>query len=361
MVFIMDIGKVTVIIPAYKPDAGLLSTLSEAAAAGFRDILVVDDGSGEEYASVFEKAASFPECTVLRHTVNRGKGAALKTAMAYFLENRPEQAGVVTADADGQHLASDIAAVSGAMSGKDAVVLGVRDFSDPSVPFKSKAGNRITSVVFRLFFGMKLSDTQTGLRAIPREVLPEVAAVKGERYEYETQMFFCLSRRRTPIKEVKIQTVYLEGNSSSHFRPVRDSIRIYSLILKYLFSSAAAAVIDAAAFFLFKSVGLFAFLPVPLTWSSAIAARVISSLTNFLINARAVFGDKPGRKTFVRYYLLAALQIALSTVLLRLAEHAFSVSAPALSTLMKALIDTFLFFFSFRIQHKWVFNSRDRK
>lgn len=353
----MDIGTVSVIIPAYKPDAKLLSTLKDVAEAGFQDILVVDDGSGEEFAPVFQQVQSFAGCTLLRHEMNKGKGAALKTAMTYFLDNRPMQAGVVTADADGQHLAADIAAVSGAMLEKNTVVLGVRDFSDEKVPSKSKFGNRITIGVFRLFFGMKISDTQTGLRAIPRELLPTIAAVKGDRYEYETQMFFCLSRYKVPIEEVKIETVYIEGNSSSHFRPVRDSIRIYSLILKYLFSSAAAAVIDALAFFLLKSIPVLAFLPLPLTWSAAILARLISSLVNFLMNSRVVFGDKPSKRSLVRYYLLAAVQIVLSTALVWLSEYVFSIKAPILSTLMKALIDTILFFFSFRIQHKWVFNN----
>lgn len=357
----MDIGTVSVIIPAYKPDTNMLSTLKEVVKAGFRDILVVDDGSGEEYASVFEQVQSFAECTLLRHEVNRGKGAALKTAMSYFLENRPEQAGVVTADADGQHLAADIAAVSGAMLDKDTVVLGVRDFSGEKVPSKSRFGNRITIGVFRLFFGMKISDTQTGLRAVPRRILPTIAAVKGDRYEYETQMFFCLSRCKIPIEEVKIETVYIEGNRSSHFRPVRDSIRIYSLILKYLFSSAAAAVVDALVFFILKSIPVLTFLPLPLTWSAAITARLISSLVNFLINSQVVFGDQSGRKSLVRYYLLAAFQIAISTALVWIAEFLFSIKAPALSTVAKAMIDTILFFFSFRIQHKWVFNSGSGK
>lgn len=357
----MGIETVSVIIPAYKPDAKFLGTLQEIVKAGFADILVVDDGSGEEFASVFERAGEIPECTILRHEVNRGKGAALKSAMAYFLEKRPAQAGVVTADADGQHLAADIAAVSVEMLQKDTAVIGVRDFSGSMIPARSRMGNKITIGVFRLFFGMRISDTQTGLRALPRRILPMVTAVPGERYEFETQMFFCLNRNGEPIGEVKIETVYLEGNSSSHFRPVRDSIRIYSLILKYLFSSAAAAVIDELVFFLLKSVRILEFLPFPLTWSAALLARLVSSLVNFLINARVVFGDKPDSKTLVRYYLLAALQIVVSTVLVRLVEYAFAIEAPILSTLAKALIDTALFFFSFRVQHKWVFNSRGEK
>ncbi len=349
------------IIPAYKPDEKLLHTLSGSKDAGFTDILVVDDGSGPEFEAVFAQVVKIPGCTLLRHPVNRGKGAALKTAFAYFLDNRPDGAGVVTADADGQHLPRDIVSVCEAMLDSGEIVLGARDFSDPKVPPRSRSGNKITRTVFRLFFGLKLQDTQTGLRAFPRRYLPELAAGKGERYEYETQMLFQMSRSRLPYREVKIETVYLEDNRSSHFRVVRDSLRIYSLILKYFLSSIAAAAIDEGAFYLFKRFAFLAVLPIPLTWSAAVLARAISSLVNFLLNASLVFGGKPDRQSLIRYYILAVGQIALSTLLVYLAERAFSITAPILSTLVKTAIDTILFFFSFRIQHKWVFNSRGKE
>ena len=330
----MSIETVSVIIPAYKPDEKLLHTLNELVRTGFTDILVVDDGSGAAFEAVFEKVKAIPQCTLLRHGVNRGKGAALKTAFAYFLDNRPDGAGVVTADADGQHLAGDIAAASERMLSGGHIVLGVRDFSGAHVPSRSRRGNRITIAVFRLFFGMKISDTQTGLRAFPRSVMAEIAQAKGERYEFETQMLFLMSQRKIPF----------------------DEVPIYSLILGYLLSSVAAAVVDALAFFLFKSVHFLGVLPIPLTWSAAILARIISSLTNFLINAKLVFHGKADKGTLARYYILAVVQITVSTALVYFAEHLFSVTAPWLSTLIKAAVDTVLFFLSFRIQHKWVFN-----
>ncbi len=349
---------VSVIIPAYKPDQKLLSTLDELTKIGFSDILVVDDGSGESFADIFEQVSALPQCTLLRHEVNRGKGAALKTALSFFLSNRPEQAGVVTADADGQHLAADIAAVSRAMLERAHIVFGVRDFSSPNVPPRSRMGNRITAGVFRLFFGMKLSDTQTGLRAFPREVLPQIISAKGERYEFETQMIFLMHKQRMPLEQVTISTVYLEENRSSHFRVVRDSVRIYALILKYLLSSMAAAVIDELAFFLFKSMDILAvLLPIPLTFTAAILARVISSLVNYFLNAKVVFEGKTTRTSLVRYYILAVGMIAVSSGLVFLLENLLSISSPALSTLIKIVIDTLLFFLSFRIQHRWVFHD----
>ena len=198
--------RVSVIIPAYKPDEKLIATLNGLVGTGFTDILVVDDGSGEDFAPIFEQVKKISQCTLLRHPVNRGKGAALKTAMTYFMDNRPDQVGVVTADADGQHLPGDIAAVSQAMLAGGNIVLGVRDFSSPNVPPRSKTGNKITIAVFRLFFGMKISDTQTGLRAFPRSVLPELISVDGDRYEFETHMLFHMNRRKMPFDEVRKAT-----------------------------------------------------------------------------------------------------------------------------------------------------------
>ena len=348
-------NRVSVIIPAYRPDQKLMGTLEGLCQAGFTDLLVVDDGSGPEFAPLFQQVQAVPGCTLLRHPVNRGKGAALKTAMDYFLQHRPEQAGVVTADADGQHLPQDIAAVARAMLDSGQVVLGVRDFSDPIVPWKSRAGNRITIAVFRLFLGMKISDTQTGLRAIPRQHLPLLAGAKGERYEYETNMLFLMNRCRIPFGEVRIAAVYLEGNRSSHFRVVQDSLRIYALILKYLCSSLGACVVDELAFFLLKLLGAFSFLPIPTTFTAAFLARAVSSLFNFLVNARLVFEEQVSPRSLIRYYILAVCQITVSACLVFLVEHVLSISSPALVTLAKVVVDTLLFFISFRVQHRWVF------
>ena len=242
---------------------------------------------------------------------------------------------------------------------KESVVLGVRDFKDPNVPKRSKMGNQITCGVFRLFFGMKIQDTQTGLRAFPRKYLEEILKAKGDRYEYETNMLFVINRKKIPMGEVKIETVYIEENKSSHFRVVRDSIRIYALIIKYLLSAVGSAVLDELAFFGFKNMGaLLNVIPIPLTFTAAILARIISSLFNFFVNAKVVFNEKAGAKSFVKYYILAAAQISVSAAAVFLIEKVLHIESAALSTLIKAVVDTILFFFSFRIQHKWVFNDK---
>lgn len=350
---------VVVIIPAYKPDSKLLETIKKILQMGSMNVVVVDDGSGKEYANIFQKVIENTRCTLLRHKQNRGKGVALKTAKEYVINSCPNCIGVVTADADGQHLAEDIYTTARKMKEKEKIVLGVRDFSGSDVPLRSKAGNRITIGVFRLFFGMKISDTQTGLRAFPRDVIPDLLQVEGERYEFETQMLIMMSKKKLSFEEVGISTVYHEENDSSHFRVVRDSVRIYALILKYLFSSISSAVIDEGAFLLFKSIflslGLTFF--IPSTFIAAFFARVSSSIFNYTANAKVVFKGKTCRKTLIRYYILAVCQIAISASLVFLMENIFTIVSPGMSTAVKTIVDVILFFFSFRIQHKWVFNK----
>ncbi len=353
----MDKKSISIIIPAYEPDDKLITTVQELTGVGFADIVVVNDGSSKACEPVFDKVREIPACTLLCHERNKGKGAALKTAFSYMLENRPQCSCTVTADADGQHLVKDIEAVCALAQEKQVVVLGSRDFTQADVPARSVMGNRITCGVFRLFFGMKLRDTQTGLRAIPCKYLPDMLQVDGERYEYETNMLFMMNRKQIPYDQVDITTVYIEENKSSHFRVIRDSVRIYALILKYLFSSVAAAVVDETAFYVIKKFVFLNCLPIPLTFIAAFLARVISSLFNFWLNATQVFKDKVNKKTLTRYYALAVVQITLSAVLVFTLEKILQIESPALSTLIKAVVDTLLFFVSFRIQHKWVFNS----
>ncbi len=350
---------VTVVIPSLNPDEKLAATVDALIALGFSDILLVNDGSKNECVPNFP--VDRPECTLLTHEVNRGKGAAMKTAFRYYLDSGRTTAGVITVDGDGQHLAEDVLRCAEAMRESREIVLGVRDFSAPDVPPRSKAGNRITSLVFRLFCGIRLSDTQTGLRAIPREHIAAMLDVDGDRYEYETNMLLRLGALGIPYREEKIHTVYIEENKTSHFRPVRDSIRIYGLILKFISSSAISSVVDLGLFFI-----LSLFLPSLLgVWADAaasVAARVVSSGVNFLINQKAVFKSRASTgMAVVRYYILAAGIMLLSSGSISLFSYLMKMTGGEfawLKTLVKLVIDTVLFLLSFRAQREWVFSEK---
>jgi glycosyltransferase involved in cell wall biosynthesis len=331
-----------VLIPAYQPDERLLGLVEDLLEKNI-DVTVVDDGSGAEYSRIFEKASDLG-ASVLYHEKNRGKGAAIKTGLNAIMENG-EVLGVVTADADGQHTTADIGRVIDAMMQNPGVlVIGARAFTG-KVPWKSRFGNGITRVVFRFVTGLKVTDTQTGLRGLPKNLFPELIRLKGERYEYEMNMLLNLQRWNIKYLEVPITTVYIEGNAGSHFHPLRDSWRIYGKILKFGASSFASFLVDYGAYALFSSVfGLKA-------WAGYALARVISSFINYMINRHIVFGDGRGSSLFKYYALAAGIMLAGSsgvTLLTMIGVH---------SLLAKLVTDIPLFLVSYTIQRKYIFKS----
>lgn len=228
--------KVFVLIPALNPCDRMIGVIDELLQRDAAvEIIVVNDGSGPECDQVFHQASARLHVDLLRHPKNLGKGAALRTGIERFLQRADADDVLVTADADGQHLPADMLAVAAvALKNPACLVLGTRAFSG-DVPLRSRFGNDLTRLVFRLFTGHSLKDTQTGLRAIPRDLLAKLAAVKTNRYAFELEMLLIASRERIPLLTQPIQTVYLENNLSSHFRPVMDSARIYWVFVRYLF------------------------------------------------------------------------------------------------------------------------------
>ncbi len=354
--------NISIIVPSLNPDEKLLEVAKGLVEAGFTDIILVDDGSDNEHKHYFKDIQNEygeDKITILTHDVNKGKGRAIKTSIAYVLANRPDTGGIITVDGDNQHKPEDVKKCLDKMAEcKNSVILGCRDFDQDDVPWKSRNGNKITRTVFRLVCGMKISDTQTGLRAIPAEHLEFMQGVKGERYEYETNMLLEMGDNKIPYDEVKIKTVYIDDNSSSHFHPVRDSIRIYGFILKFALSSAISSIVDISAFrvllaLLPEKIGIF-----PDTIVAGLVARAISSLVNYGVNRKAVFDSKGSvGKSLVRYYVLVICQITASVCIVSGIVKLFGISGGWLKTIVKAVVDIILFFLSFRIQKKWVFKK----
>lgn len=350
----MDGFKCTVIIPSLNPDEKLMHTVTELEKYGFDDIIIVDDGSDKAYAANFPDVEEHPACTVIHHRVNRGKGAALKTAFKYIIKYRDDVDGVVTIDADGQHLTKDIVNCVSEMKRTGKVVLGCRDFSRPDVPPRSRFGNKTTRRVLSLFCGVNVSDTQTGLRAIPARFLRDMLAVKGTRYEYETNMLIAFKQNGIPFCEVPIDTVYINDNETSHFRPFVDSLRIYKLILSFVFSSMFSMLVEIILFYLgihfFFNGAKYEIL------LATVLARVCSSVVNFLVNRNGVFpkGNSFAR-SLLRYTILAVPLVLASSGSIRLLKFILGVKSDFVTTLIKMVVDTLLFFVSFRVQQNWVF------
>lgn len=355
----MDTKETVVLIPAYEPDARLENYVRTLLSQQNTRVVVVDDGSGAAYAAHFAAAQALPGCTVLHHAENRGKGAALKTGCAYVARELPQCACVVTADCDGQHAPADVAALAAqARQRPEALALGTRDFGAAQVPLKSHLGNRITSAVFLALYGRWLPDTQTGLRAFGAQLLPFMAAVTGERFEYETQVLIACVRQKVPLDIVPIATLYENGNAGTHFHAFRDSARIYGVLLgsffKFISTSLAGTALDLTLAFLLLDV-----LRAPLAGHDfariALAtglARVCSAAFNFTLNRTLVFRFRAGGTgAAARYAVLCAAVAGLSAAGVTLLSTLLGVP----EKLAKVLCDTCLFLLSYQAQARWVF------
>jgi putative flippase GtrA len=335
---------VIVLIPAYQPGHRLAHLVGRL---NHHRVLVVDDGSGPPYARAFEEARR-AGAEVITLTTNHGKGFALKTGFAHVAARYPGE-DVVCADSDGQHRADDIEAVAERLrTTPAAMVLGVRRFTGP-VPVRSRYGNAATRVLFRMITGLAVTDTQTGLRGYPARMLGWLGGVPGDRFEYELRLLLRAARERLPVEEIGIATVYLEGNRSSHFRPVTDSARIYGPLLAFAGSSLLAFAVDAAL--LAGMVALTGQLA-----TSAVAARLVSATLNYSVNRSAVFavGERvPHRRALPRYAALAVVSLTVNVLLLRLLT-----TMTGSLVVAKVVAEAALFVAGFAVQRIFVFHRR---
>ena len=324
---------VAILIPSLNPNARLVNLVSSLRKLSDAPIILVNDGSRKENLHFFEDAAKLPDVFLLHHGVNLGKGRALKTGFNDFLMRFPNGIGVCTADGDGQHLPEDIIKCCEALKNNPhSLVLGVRDFSGHQIPWKSYFGNTLTSTVFRLF-GMKISDTQTGLRGISADFMKQTMNSFGERFEFETVMLLDARDHHIPVLEVPIQTVYLDGNSETHFNPFKDSIRIYSVIirrcleqfLKFSISGLLSFCVDISLFSLLFYI-IVPRLGLPRLIVSVAIARACSLIINYFLNRNYVFRqnkrpDGTGKlatwKSFACYLLLCGFIMGMSYYLTR--------------------------------------------
>lgn len=339
-----------VLIPAYEPGSALPALVTALREADDEvEIVVVDDGSDPVFEPVFLDAER-RGAMILAHAVNEGKGAALKTGLDHILRAHPGD-DVVTADADGQHTVGDILRVADALredaaDGRAAVVLGCRGFTG-RVPMRSRLGNGISRALFRAAAGWSLSDTQTGLRGIPAGVIPWMLDQPGERFEYEQNVLLRAHRDGIRTRELPIETVYLDHNSSSHFRPVADSLRVALPLVLFAGSSLIAFTVDTVA--LLVLTALTGWL-VP----SIVAARVLSATVNFAMNRRYVFRHSTRGRLgqAARYALLAAALLASNIVWID-ALTRFGVPL----VLAKIATEIVLFVTSYGVQKTFVFGS----
>lgn len=344
---------IVLLIPALEPEQHLLDLLEALKGQWTDPVLLVDDGSTtDEAARIFEQAGQMG-AVVVHHARNLGKGRALKTGFNECLVRWSELEGVVTADADGQHLPKDIIRCREALQAQpEALVLGCRDFSDKNVPWKSSCGNRFTRFFMKLCCGVRVTDTQTGLRGIPADFMRELLSVSGERFEFETNMLLETNLLEIPIREITIETVYLEQNRASHFRPFGDSVQIYALLLRFCMASLIGFVVDIAGFTLILRLVAPLGLGLMAITVATVCARIVSAIVNYLINYKIVFKSKRRMAGSAwRYAVLCIVQMLASAWLVT----AFAQMIPVASVVIKVIVDLTLFFISFQIQKRLIF------
>lgn len=340
--------NIFVVVPTLDPDEEVMLKFIKELKKEFKNILVVNDGSKSVYDNFFASLEKM-DVIVLKHYVNLGKGRGIKNAFNYILNNYPNVLGCVTADSDGQHSVKDIKKVAKeVLKNSDKLILGVRDFDQDNVPSKSKFGNKITRNIFKIFIGLNISDTQTGLRGFSNKLMSMMMDLAGERYEYETNMLIFTKEEGIKIKEVEIETIYLNSNVNSHFNPLKDSILIYKLFLKYFVSSFSSFLLDIILF-----CSIFGILNInQKILAATILARTVSSIYNYIINSNLIFKNM-SIPTLIKYYMLVIIIMFTSGCFVTYLYNLLNIPV----IIIKILVDTILWVINLVVQREFVFKG----
>jgi glycosyltransferase involved in cell wall biosynthesis/SAM-dependent methyltransferase len=342
------VNETAALIPAYNPERNLVQIVNGLLQQGFQDIVVVNDGSDPACSALFGELKQMSQVHLLQHAVNLGKGAALKTGLNYIYCELPQVKGVVTLDADGQHLPADAARLAAELLlSPETLLLGARSFS-AGIPLRSRVGNVLTKLAFQALVGTKLTDTQTGLRGIPLDLVPILLKIPSNGYEFELDMLLACKYTQRPIREIPISTIYLEGNASSHFNPLLDSMKIYVVLFRFLFTSLITAAIDYTVFYSLYRSGSSVLL-------SQGAARACAMLFNYSAVKNVVFlSRRRHRETLPRYVLLVVLSGTVSYFLITSLTSALEVPVIA----AKACAEGLIFLVNFAIQRDFIFSRK---
>jgi gtrA family protein len=347
--------KIIALIPAYEPEENMLDLLENIKKDTDMDIVVVNDGSSDACKDIFSKAKEFAK--VLEHEVNKGKGRALKTGLNYINDNYRGEYIVVTMDADGQHTIEDALKICDLVKkSPDILVLGKRFFGE-DVPLRSRFGNAMTRLVYKIATGVKVYDTQTGLRAFSYKLVPLMLEIKGERYEYEINVLMECSKNNIEIKEIDIATIYINNNSGSHFNVFKDSYRIYKEIFKFCAASIICFLVDYALY----CIGLVFTVSLGKGLSTVVSnvfARIVSSVLNFTLNKKVVFKRKGNTlKLAISYFMLALCILAGNTIVLKMFVEVFNID----TKIAKLITELIFFIISWFIQKFLIFKKKEEE
>ncbi len=343
--------NIAVLIPAYNPSEELVRLVEQLASADISRVIVVSDGSDPGCDLTFQKLQEIDRVVLLKHAVNLGKGAALKTGFNYACSNFEGLAGIVTADADGQHLVEDVVKVALSLESQpQSLVIGTRVFGK-SVPLRSIIGNTCTRQIFRLLAGKKLTDTQSGLRGIPMQFIPKLLKIEANGYEFELEMLLACKHGNRSIVEEEIHTVYIDGNKSSHFNVLLDSMKIYFVLFRFMLASLLTAAVDYIVFIISFSIASNILI-------SLCLARAVALIVNYTAVKNLVFlSDQKHRVVFPRYVCLVVINGLIVYGMINYLVASFAVKAVA----AKVISEVIIYLGNFAIQRDFIFSSRTQK
>ena len=336
------------LIPSYEPDGALLQVVSELLSNPFI-VVVVNDGSNSSFDEIFKQLPS--EVHYLSYKENHGKGYALKYGFKYIRDYLKLDTTVVTMDSDGQHKVADAIKICDACEQVGGLVLGSRYFGK-GTPFKSRFGNFMARTSFLISTRHKIYDTQTGLRAFNTSLLDMFIHVKGNRYEYEMNVLLEAIRQEVPINEERIETIYLDNNSGTHYNPFKDTWRIFKEVIKFSASSLIGFLVDYGVFTLLTLIK-----PGWEHWVllCVILARIVSATVNFTINYNLVFKKRETLwLAFVKYAGLAVFILGCNLFLMWLLYEQAGMN----EYLAKIIVEVTLFITSWLVQRLFVFRKR---
>ncbi len=231
---VVKLSTIVIVIPTYNPSELLLKTLKDLSQfPEFYDIrrIIVNDGSNasNKYLSSLKKEQNV---ILIDHKINKGKGAAIKTALREIINTMPWVEYMITVDSDGQHRGSDVLSVFQSILEKgEGVHIGTRCLSKDSTPLRSYIGNVVSRKVFGWMHRCNLHDTQSGLKAYPRQSFNLLLSLSGNRYEFEMEAIIKIIHEKIKIFEIPIATVYFNNNRASHFKPLKDSFQVLWVML----------------------------------------------------------------------------------------------------------------------------------
>jgi glycosyltransferase involved in cell wall biosynthesis len=343
-------SSLAILIPAFNPNQNIIDLVLDLSYFKWNEIIVINDGSSNESQIFFDNLNDFDNVHILTHQSNKGKGAALKTGIDYLNSKNTKLDGLITVDSDGQHLVKDIEKIAREVKNrKNDVIFGVRLF-DESIPFRSKFGNKITKHLLYIFNGISLTDTQTGLRYLPVSIFDELLKLPGNKYEFELECIFTIKKLGYNITQIKIKTVYINGNKDSHFRPLIDSARIYLVFTRFCLTSFLSFALDMTLFAFFLSY-------LESILYATFIARIISGIFNFYLNRNFTFKvNKKNNlvKESIGYVVLWSTLLILSGLIVSSLQ-----GSPAYLIIpFKIIVDLILFFVAFYVQKNIIFNTK---